>query len=141
MPVSKWAPRVVNATTRAPACPQSHCNPENPLCPPSVSTIFKISVIFFTNLYSFYVHTYSFLKIASILISSHHWSTIPHQNLLYQLWFLFLVELLSNLMLPYLLITLSVWSILAILSVSLFNIASVNNNRKLSFVIFYWYCK
>ena len=56
VPVSKWAPSVINATERFPACPQPHCNPQNPLCPPVVSIVFRFLVIT-TSVCSFRSHT------------------------------------------------------------------------------------
>ncbi|CAF3607934.1 unnamed protein product [Rotaria sp. Silwood1] len=37
VPITKWSPKVINATSRAPACPQPPCNPSSPLCPPHFS--------------------------------------------------------------------------------------------------------
>lgn len=37
MPVTKWAPEVLNATYRAPACPQPTCPMPAALCPLTVS--------------------------------------------------------------------------------------------------------
>ncbi|CAF2651667.1 unnamed protein product [Rotaria sp. Silwood2] len=37
VPITKWFPKVINATSRAPACPQPPCNPSSPLCPPHFS--------------------------------------------------------------------------------------------------------
>jgi hypothetical protein len=39
IPVDHWAPNVINATTRAPACPQPPCNSSSPFCPPYVSCV------------------------------------------------------------------------------------------------------
>ena len=44
-PVSKWAPRVLNATTRAPACPQPPCGGiPSILCPTTVDTRIRFSL-------------------------------------------------------------------------------------------------
>ena len=38
VPISKWSPKVWNATFRAPGCPQTGCgNPPSFLCPPIVN--------------------------------------------------------------------------------------------------------
>ncbi|CAF1175879.1 unnamed protein product [Adineta steineri] len=37
IPITEWSPKVINATTRAPACPQPPCNPASPSCPPYFS--------------------------------------------------------------------------------------------------------
>lgn len=37
--VSKWAPKVLNATTRPPACPQPPCQLSPTLCPPVVCVL------------------------------------------------------------------------------------------------------
>ncbi|CAF3229108.1 unnamed protein product [Rotaria socialis] len=37
VPIEKWAPKVINGTLPAPACPQPPCNPASPICPPSFS--------------------------------------------------------------------------------------------------------
>ncbi len=42
VPVSKWSPKVINATTAPPACPQPPCHVPDSLCPKIVCYILKI---------------------------------------------------------------------------------------------------
>ncbi|CAF1073213.1 unnamed protein product [Adineta steineri] len=37
VPITEWSPKIINATIRAPACPQPPCNPASPSCPPYFS--------------------------------------------------------------------------------------------------------
>lgn len=50
VPISKWSPKVLNATERAPACPQPPCGGvPSILCPPVVKRKYAIiySIVYF----------------------------------------------------------------------------------------------
>lgn len=47
VPISKWTPNVLNATERAPACPQPPCGGvPSILCPPVVNRFIELSTFF-----------------------------------------------------------------------------------------------
>jgi hypothetical protein len=60
-PVTKWAPKILNATSRAPACPQPPCSMPSGLCPLTVS-FFR----YMKNTLCIYFQHYSSQKIVFI---------------------------------------------------------------------------